>query len=519
MRDAPPRPSTPAATDDAQASGVAAMRGRVDWMMLFPAVAAAAWFGGRDALAMVLVGVLPVFLALSTARRGPAASPARPAAGSVRRLDRPALVTRVDAVLREGERLGRRTAVLRLGVVDLDFADDEWGSRLADRVMAQVADRVAAVMRGQDEVVRSADDGVTILLAPARRMDLDVAMRIVDRVQSAVAEPVSLDGRAIRVRCCIGLCTEGMAPARDGAALLSAADCALRLAVEAGPDAVRAFNDQMRDRVEIDQRLAAEVVPALESGEIRPWFQPQVDAETGAIIGFEALARWEHPELGVLLPGQFLAAIAAAGKSNLLGEQILYRSLQALTAWDEAGLDRPRIGVNVSLEELRDPRLAERIQWQVDRFDVAPERVALEILETVTLADREETIVRNVRALRKAGFRLDLDDFGVGAASIAHIARFGVHRIKIDRSFVQDIDGDVSRQRVVRAILSLARELEIETLAEGVETEGERDLLASLGCPHVQGFGIARPMPFDRTIPWALSSPGGGSIRLRASAT
>ena len=182
---------------------------------------------------------------------------------------------------------------------------------------------------------------------------------------------------------------------------------------------------------------------------------------------------------------------------------MLRASLAALDAWDEAGLSVAQVGVNFSVEELRDPRLAERVVWEVDRAGIAPARVAVEILETVTLDGAEETILRNVHALRAAGLRLDLDDFGTGAASIGHIARFGVHRIKIDRSFVAGVETDADIRRTVSAILSLAAELGIETLAEGVETDAQAEVLAEIGCGQLQGFGIARPMPLADTIRWA----------------
>lgn len=489
---------------------LARVRGRTDWMMLFPAVAAVAWTFGQDAVAMALVLVLPVFLALD---QRTVASP--PGAMMDRRMSRAAVQRLVEDTLQDCARRDRTTAVLHVQVDDPHFADGDWTADMGERIMDRVTQRVSSAMRGQDAVTRVGDDGMVVVLAPTRRADLDVVMNIVDRIQSAVAEPVSLDGRAVRVQCSIGICSEAMAPARTGAAMLAAADCALRIARRQGDGAVRAFNPTIRSQVETDHRLAGCIEDALAGGEIRPWFQPQIDSRTGRLAGFEALARWHHPELGVLTPGQFLPTITSAGRSADLGEQILKASLEALIEWDRAGLDVPCVGINVSLEQLADPRLAERIIWQLDRYDVQPPRVAIEILETVTLRDGDETITRNLAALRKAGFRLDLDDFGTGAASIAHIARFGVHRIKIDRSFVEGIDGDSARRTVVGAILGLARSLDIETLAEGVETPEEQATLTEMGCPHVQGFGIARPMPFAETIPWALALPSGPAESLR----
>ncbi|WP_298430291.1 bifunctional diguanylate cyclase/phosphodiesterase [uncultured Jannaschia sp.] len=488
---------------------------RIDWIWLFPAVAAIAWGFGLDALVLAFAVVLPTLIALDRQRM-----PRRPVGlddgypmGAM--VPRSVLQRTVEDVLADCERRERTTAVLQVQIDDLHITDGEWGAEIAQTVMDRVIQRVATAMRGQDIVVRSGDDGLTIVLNPTRRADLDVVMNIVDRIQAAVAEPISIDGRSIRVQCCIGICSAASAPARTGAALLAAADCALRLARRSGSDAVRTFTPDIQARVETDHRLATQIDEALDRGQIRPWFQPQIDTRTGALSGFEALARWDHPELGMLSPGDFLAAVGAAGRSADMGDQILRASLEALRLWDDAGIAVPCVGVNISLEELADPRLAERIIWQLDRHDIAPTRIAIEILETVTLREGDETIVHNIETLRATGFRLDLDDFGTGAASIAHIARFGVHRIKIDRSFVSGLDASADKRRIVAAILGLAHQLDIETLAEGVETTEEQAVLASLGCPHIQGYVVARPMPLSDTVTWALARPldGNGALR------
>lgn len=503
----------PKPTSDRPASS-ARPPGRFDWMLVFPVAAAVAWGWGQDAVAMVLVAVLPAWMALDgrLLRRDGAGSPA-PAAAAVAQ-GRASIQRMIEDVLEDCARRDRTTAVLQVRIDDLDVADGEWDDGAEMQVMDRVVQRIGATMRGQDVVIRASEESVALVLAPTRRADLDVVMAIVDRLQAAISEPISVDGRSVRVRSCIGLCTEAMAPARTGAAMLAASDCALRIARRQGGDAVRAFNADMRERVETDHRLAVQIEDALSGERIRAWFQPQVDARSGTLVGFEALARWDHPELGLLLPDRFLGPVAAAGRSAELGERMLAASLDALLAWDRAGLAVPRVGVNVSLEQLCDPRLADRIAWQLDRHDIEPARIAIEILETVTLRDGDETVMRNLRALREAGFRLDLDDFGTGAASIAHIARFGVHRIKIDRSFVQGIDRDPGRREIVAAILALADRLGIETLAEGVETAEERAVLAEMGCPHLQGFAIARPMPFAETLEWGGCGPVGGRTPL-----
>jgi len=154
---------------------------------------------------------------------------------------------------------------------------------------------------------------------------------------------------------------------------------------------------------------------------------------------------------------------------------------------------------------LRNPGLVEKIRWELDRFELSPDRLAVEILETVMTDCPGDTISRNIAGLSKLGCRIDLDDYGTGHASIASLRRFAVTRIKIDRSFVMKADCDPEQQRLIGAILTMAERLELDTLAEGVETVGEHALLAQLGCDHVQGFGIARPMPFDQTLDWIIA--------------
>ena len=181
---------------------------------------------------------------------------------------------------------------------------------------------------------------------------------------------------------------------------------------------------------------------------------------------------------------------------------MLFQSLAALRAWDDAGLNAPLIGVNFSTAELQNPKLVEKVKWELDRFDLTPDRLCIEILETVFSNETDGTVIRNISGLSELGCRIDLDDFGTGNASIAHIQKLKVDRIKIDRLFVARLDEDAQQKQLVQAILTMANQLGVDTLAEGVETVGEHSTLAKIGCGHVQGFGIARPMPFAKTLEW-----------------
>ena len=233
-----------------------------------------------------------------------------------------------------------------------------------------------------------------------------------------------------------------------------------------------------------------------------PWLQPQVSTDTGDITGFEALARWEHPSKGVVGPQVFLPFAEQAKLMNKLGQTIRHHAFRAMRDWDCAGAVIPRIGINFSSDELRDPSLVDRVRWELDQFDLSPDRLAVEILETVFSRRPDDVITRNVTQLSKLGCCIDLDDFGTSHASFSSIKRFDVSRIKIDRSFVSNADRDPSQQQMVSAILMMAERLNLETLAEGVETPGEHALMAQLGCHHVQGFGVGKPMPVEHTLDW-----------------
>ncbi|MBC7740056.1 MAG: GGDEF domain-containing protein, partial [Candidatus Saccharibacteria bacterium] len=369
-------------------------------------------------------------------------------------------------------------------------------------ILARCAERICASLRTGDTVARLEGGGFAVALARVRRLDLENAVQVCARLQSALSAPISLNGARLFVTCSIGFCLGERAPGKGGAALLDAAQVAADEALRNGPGAIRAYApDMTRTRADRDA-LREELELALDEGQIRAHFQPQISTDTGEISGFEALARWYHPERGLIPPMEFIPAIEDCGLSSRLGEVMVYNALLALTRWDKAGYKVPTVAVNFSKTELRSPGLASKLKWELDRFDLPPERLTVEILETVVADSDNDVVVANIAAIAQMGCGVDLDDFGTGHASITSIRRFAVRRIKIDRSFITRVDEDREQQKVVSAILSMAEQLEMQTIAEGVETPGEHAILAQLGCRHVQGFGIARPMPVDETMEW-----------------
>lgn len=461
------------------------------------------WLGGEGALIATALG-LPAFFALAGAYDGATAAPADPT-DPVTGLALPQ--TLLDALERArircaGGRLSTGCLVLEID----DFAQlrARHGHAGEEMLLRGAADRLRGALREGDTVARLGEGRFAVALQPVRRLDLEAAIQLGGRLQRAVEEPIALENGALYLTASLGFALSCRLPMAGASELLDAATAALSEALAAGPASIRAHSEATARIAVARTDLVEAAATALETGRITAWFQPQVSTETGRVTGFEALARWVQPDGAPVLPDDFLPALDEAGLLGRLGEVMLRQALTALAAWDRSGLDVPSVGVNVSAAELRDPRLAERIAWELDRFGVAPERLTVEVLETVVAGAPEDVTARNVNALAAMGCRIDLDDFGTGQAAIASLRRFRVSRIKIDRSFVAKCDRDPAQQRLVTAILSMADQLELATLAEGVETGGEHALLAQLGCGHVQGFGIARPMPFEETAEWLV---------------
>ncbi|MFD2738048.1 putative bifunctional diguanylate cyclase/phosphodiesterase [Sulfitobacter aestuarii] len=470
-------------------------------LAFIPALTLAAfWFGGEAALIAVAV-CLPLLYLLWV--RWGAALPGRVSRDDISGLfQRAAFEELVSEICTRSRAQGRHSATFYVAIEDFDQLSERFGQTAADIAIQRSGERLLAVLRADDNVGQMGDARFAVCLAPVRQLDLELCIQMAGRLQAALEEPISVDGLSIYVSASVGFCQLSRAPGTAPEDWLQAAATALRKAQRHGPSAVRAFSEQMRRDTQGRAELREDVARALEAGQIQPWFQPQISTDTGEITGFEALARWNHPSRGMISPSDFLPAIEEAGLLERLAEVMMYHSFAALKAWDGADAEVPQVGVNFAGSELNNPRLLDKIKWELDRFDLSPDRLAVEVLETVVASAPDDMITRNINALGALGCRIDLDDFGTGHASIASIRRFSVSRIKIDRSFVIKADRDPEQQRMISAILTMAERLDLETLAEGVESVGEHVLLAQLGCDHVQGYGIARPMPFEQTLDW-----------------
>ena len=476
---------------------------RPELLAFLPALTLAAfWLGGEHGLLGAALGLPALFAVVGLFGEPRLVPRARMTDGVTGLALREGIVSALDEALRCGGSSGRSTCCFVLSLDDAEQVSERHGHAAMTHILRRTGERLLGISRGPDTVARL-DGGVfSVALAPARRVDLEAMVQLATRLQQAAEAPVSLNATTLYISFSVGFCLAQRAPRASGSALLEAAEIANTDARRNGPGAIRAFTSEM-GQIQNDRHiLRGEIEAALDGGEIIAHFQPQVSTDTGEVTGFEALARWQHLTRGLLPPSEFLEALHLAGLSERLSEVMVHHALTALKAWDKAGLRVPTVAVNFSNDELRNPKLAERLKWDLDRFDLTPDRLTVEILETVVADTASDMIVRNIAALAAMGCGIDLDDFGTGHASIGNIRRFAVSRIKIDRSFVTRVDEDRDQQTMVAAILSMAERLGLETLAEGVETTGEHAMLAQLGCGHVQGFSLSRPLAFDDTIVW-----------------
>ncbi len=452
------------------------------------------WVGGQGVMLAFAFGLPLVLFVVRRIRREPDAVPISDQ-----------VITRLDSLLQDRANGGGQSGCFVVQFDDPSLLCDRVGRTRQSAILSASIARIRGAMRPGDVLFALEDGSLVVVLAPSQRLDLAGMVRIAGRLQMVVQQPMDLADGVAQVTCCVGFCLADQVNDRSGRGMLEAAQLAMDEASHYGPGAIRGYTEDLaRARAHRDA-LRSAFAEAVLSGEVVAHFQPQISTDSGDVSGLEVLARWHHPEHGTLTPGQFLPALAGTSLIAVLGREMLRQGLEALVAWDRAGLRLPRVAINVDPVELRDPEMPERLAWALDAANLAPARLTVEVLESVIAGGDDAIIARNLARIVDLGCGVDLDDFGTGNTSIATIRRFALQRLKIDRSFVRNIDTDRDQQALTTAILALADQLGLDCLAEGVETQAEHAMLAQLGCGHVQGYVIARPMPVEAVAPWLLA--------------
>lgn len=402
--------------------------------------------------------------------------------------------------LASAPRRGGRTGVLVLGLDGFRSVNDSLGHDAGDEVLQIVATRLGALHRGNDVLGRYAED--RFVMAFQRDDDLTALDDAVRTAQRALSEPFDVHGHAAHLGCSVGV---AIAPddGRSAADLLAHAETALHAAKEAGPGTVRYYSSQL-DQLAVERlTLRSELSGALARDEIELHFQPQARLRDESLFGVEALARWTHPVWGPVAPDRFVSEAERSGLIVALGASVRRKAFDQLRRWRRSGIACDRIAVNVSARELEEDDWLADVLADLSAADLAPHDLEIEITETtamtVTASVREA-----LRTLRGMGARVAIDDFGTGYASLSQLQSLDADVLKIDKTFVERVDAEVSHgdRALIHAMVQLARAFDLDTIAEGVETDAQRAFLAATGCTAGQGYLLAKPLPAEAIEPW-----------------
>jgi len=383
-------------------------------------------------------------------------------------------------------------AELALMFLDLDHfknINDTLGHDIGDQLLLQVAQRLSASLDERDTVSRQGGDEFAILIrghgAPAR------LATIAQRLINAISHPFVVAGHELRVGASIGISTYPQ-DGNDIGSLLKNADTAMYQAKAAGGNTYRFFTPEMNMRISERVTLENNLRRALYSEEIYLHYQPQTDVRNGRLIGFEALVRWHHPELGNIPPGRFIPVAEESSLIFQIGERVLREACRQNRQWQQMGLPPVVVAVNLSAVQLRQPDLAQRVGRILAETGLEARWLELEITESAFIHDTER-IIEALQQLHAIGIKLSVDDFGTGYSSLGYLKRLPFDRIKIDQSFVRDLPADTDDIAIVRAIIAIAVSLQKEVIAEGVEQGEQSDFLLQLGCDLMQGYYFGRP--------------------------
>jgi len=408
--------------------------------------------------------------------------------------NRALLQDRLHQAMIEADRHGRLVALLFMDLDRFKNINDTLGHEMGDVLLKKVAKRLEGCVRPGDTVARPGGDEFIVVLAGVAHVD-DVS-RVAQKIIDAFSLPFEIGGRELYVTCSIGV-TLYPFDDRDVETLHRNADAAMYHAKEEGRNNFQFYSAEMN--AQSFQRLTLEnaLRRALERDELRLYHQPQVDLDSGRIVGVEALIRWQHPELGLVSPADFIPLAEETGLIVPIGEWVLRQACAQARAWQKAGLPPVRVAVNLSARQFRQHGLYEVITAALQHAGLAPEWLEVELTESLVMHDVNRTI-DVLRGLKKMGVSVAVDDFGTGYSSLSYLRRLPIDAIKIDRAFIEHIPDNSDAAAITTAIIALARSLQLKTVAEGVETEAQADFLRRHGCNAMQGFYFSRPLPADK---------------------
>ncbi len=409
----------------------------------------------------------------------------------------------LNSCLREQESV----AVMLLNLDRFQMINDSLGSEAGDRLLVETARRLRRTLRASDVIARVGGDEFLIVLPKLKARDAAI---LASALQLAVAEPWRDGDHEVVVTASIGI---AVAP-EDGSdrdLLTRKVSLALHDVKGGQPNSHRFFTDELQARTARTMQLSNALRFALERRELRLVYQPQVDTASGAVLGAEALLRWQHPELGAVSPAEFIPVAERNGLILPIGTWVLGEAVRQLRAWIDADLDPPRIAVNLSALQFRQADLAEQTAALLAEAGVPADRLELELTETATM-ENPSAAKRTIQQLSRLGIRFSIDDFGTGYSSLSNLRQIKAYKLKIDASFIRELNSNADDRAIVAGIINIARGMGMRTLAEGVECLTEQHFLQQQGCDEIQGYLHATPLEPEAFIAYLQRERSGAAV-------
>ncbi len=405
--------------------------------------------------------------------------------------NRSLLRDRIEQAIGKAQRDGHLVAVVFVDLDHFKLINDSLGHHVGDRLLLEVADRLVACVRSQDSVARQGGDEFVIVLT--EQHDENEIIAVVSRLLEVISQPWVDEGQEYGLSCSVGVSCYPQ-DGDDPDALLRCADAAMYKAKASGRSTYHFYTPELNlaisERLELENSLRH----ALDRDEFRVYYQPRIDVASGRIIGAEALIRWDCPGKGIIPPDSFISIAEETGLIIPIGQWILQEACRQARAWQRAGLPPLNVSVNLSPIQFRHAGLVQSVAAALAQAELDPGCLELELTESFVMHDAERINVA-MQSLKALGVDIAVDDFGTGYSSLSYLKRFPVDRLKVDKSFVRDIDSDPDDAAIVRAIITLGHALGLKVVAEGVETRAHLEFLCQHGCDEVQGYYFSRPVP------------------------
>jgi two-component system CheB/CheR fusion protein len=413
---------------------------------------------------------------------------------------------RVRQAIGRAEERGEQLAVMFVDLDEFKLINDTLGHAVGDELLQVMAQRLRESLRGGDTVARLGGDEFAVLIEHTSPADAEVMAR---RLVDLLGAPLAMADRVLCVGASLGV---GLFPdnGRDSAALLQVADVAMYAAKAKGKRTYHFYTSELQRAMDQQWQLEMGLRWAIERDELRLLYQPQVHLATGEVVGVEPLVRWQRPGGAWLMPASFIPVAEKNGLIDGIGLWVAREACRQVVAWQAAGYQVPRVSINVSAAQFRHPGLAGLMAQLLAEHGLEPSRFVVELTESALMAD-SDSAHQQLRQLKQAGLRVSIDDFGTGHSSLACLRRYPLDELKIDRSFIVDLEHSTRDQAVLRSILTLAKALALDVVVEGVETQGQLGLLRELGCQVAQGFLFSRPVSATAAARWLARTPLSGS--------